>query len=80
MNLRLAEVKASSPFGDVIIPWNNCRPDAEKRDLDGSTERCVLTGLSKNNESWVGGRATVAFCFTSHFGLHQNFIEFLWPY
>jgi hypothetical protein len=60
MNLLFAKVKASSPFGDVIIPWNNCRPDAGKRDLDGSTERRVLTGLRKNNEFQIPDRATVA--------------------
>jgi hypothetical protein len=49
MNPRFAKVKASSGFGDVIIPWNNCRSDAGRRDLDGSTERWVLTGLSKDN-------------------------------
>jgi hypothetical protein len=60
MNLRFAKIKASSRFGDMILPWNNYRPEAGKRNLDDSTERCVLTGLSKNNESWAGDRATMA--------------------
>jgi hypothetical protein len=51
MNLRFAKVKASSGFGDGIIPWNNYQPDAEKGDLDESTERCLPTGLSRHNES-----------------------------
>jgi hypothetical protein len=31
------------------IPWNNCWPDAGQRDLDGWTERCVITGLRKDS-------------------------------
>jgi hypothetical protein len=75
MNLRFAKIKTSSRFGDVIIFWNNCRPDAGKGNLEGSAERCLLTKLTKNSESYIGDRATVAFCFTSHFGRHQNLIE-----
>jgi hypothetical protein len=70
MNLRFTKVKASSRFGDMIIPWNNCQPDVGKRDLDGSTEICVLTGLSKDNESEIGDPATAAFYFTWHYGFH----------
>jgi hypothetical protein len=62
----LGKVKAFSSFGDVLIPWNNYRPDSGKRDWDGSTERCVLTELRENNESYIGDRVTMAFCFTSH--------------
>jgi hypothetical protein len=56
MNLRFAKIKACSRFGDVIIPMNNCRPNAGNRNLDGSIEGYVLTGLSKNNESSIEGR------------------------
>jgi hypothetical protein len=61
MNRFFAKVKASSRFGKMIIPWNNYRPDPGKRDLDGPTERCGLTRLSKNHESEIGDRATMAF-------------------
>jgi hypothetical protein len=30
----LTKPKASSCFGDAIIPWNNGRPDARKGNLD----------------------------------------------
>jgi hypothetical protein len=80
MNLCFAKVKTSWRFATVIIPWSNCGPDAGQTDLDGSTERYIITRLSKGSESKIRDRATVVFCFTSHFVFHQNRIEIVWPY
>jgi hypothetical protein len=63
-----------------MISWSNSWPDAGQRNSDGSTERCVITGLSKDSESKIRDRVAVMFCFTSHFVFHQNRIEIVWPY
>jgi hypothetical protein len=65
LNLRLAKVQASSRFGDVIIPWNNCQPKARKRDFGGPIERCVPIGLSKSNASSIGDRTTLALFYVT---------------
>jgi hypothetical protein len=35
VNLHIAKVKTFWRFGTVIIPWNNCRPDADQHDSMG---------------------------------------------
>jgi hypothetical protein len=83
MNLRFVKVKASSRIGAVMIPWNNRRPDAEKRNLGGSTENCILTGLRRNNESdielqwlFVSPHIQVSITHSSIFSAHLEIFSF----